>query len=276
MDKKEWVANLTKDKELVLNDDETLFFSEKEHVYFIDTDKSEDNDPIKMGVRRLVTGITGILDTIPRDFTWLNNKRISDHLLGHVGEKLTKGMINKAIEQQELVRNKALKTGSKMHQFFEYYATWHVNNGNTKHLEKCKEMYKNFNEGEKNCADGFKEFVKKEVKQFVKLETLVYYREDACEFATQVDVLYENKKGEVILGDYKTSSQFSREYSLQMAAGNLAWKRTFNGYEVDKLQVIKFSKKNGGYKIKEVKDVFNTESTFKHLLRLFFGLKEVV
>ncbi|MDI9312731.1 MAG: hypothetical protein QM535_21155 [Limnohabitans sp.] len=86
----------------------------------------------------------------------------------------------------------------------------------------------------------------------MKTEFLVHHRETF--FTTQIDIKFRNKKGEIIIANYKTSSDIFEEQHIQGCLEYVAYLDTFEK-DIAKHQILCFYKE----------DVFDKSPTLRFL-----------
>jgi len=99
-----------------------------------------------------------------------------------------------------------------------------------------------------NCINEFEKWFETTQDELLSAEEVV--GSSKYMFAGKYDLLTKRKK-HVILKDYKTSAGIYTSYFIQLAAYAMALEE-WKGIKVDKLEIVRFGKKEGDFEFKEV------------------------
>jgi len=230
----------------------TLDYDDDKHLYLFDGKKVES-----------VTGICSNGVPKPELQGWLISTPIREiknsiNNLLDTGDQLDRVSLERIIDQAknktEEIKKDAGLVGTVVHGLIEDFL-------------KGKKIPKQSDKKVINCWNHFIDWWNQQEYKVVELEKKIFSKK--YNYAGTLDLILKNKKGELVLGDIKTSNHISFDYTLQLNAYKEAYEEETK-LKISKGLIIRLPKTDGNIEVKELplnKQMFNAFLGALHICR---------
>ena len=229
----------------------TLDYDDDKHLYLFDGKKVES-----------VTGICSNGVPKPELQGWLISTPIREiknsiNNLLDAGDQLDRVSLERIIDQAknktEEIKKDAGLVGTVVHGLIEDFL-------------KGKKIPKQSDKKVINCWNHFIDWWNQQEYKVVELEKKIFSKK--YNYAGTLDLILKNKKGELVLGDIKTSNHISFDYTLQLNAYKYAYEEETK-QKIAKGLIIRLPKKDSKIEVKELplnKEMFNAFLGAKYMM----------
>lgn len=212
--------------------------------------------------KKIIPSVTTILNMIDKSNQLLrwSEKLSREYLLHLVGETIEPDIIETAVTQWSLTRDKAGDIGHQVHEWISQFINAKINEIDIPQVnnDMCSEVI--------NGIMGFVNWYHSHDVCFLMSEKIVYSKEH--NYLGTFDVLM-TVDSELILGDFKTGKSIYPETKLQLAAYHQALKEEHSDwFEVSKYMVLHFNKEDGSFETVEYEPSNEYFEHFNNLLKL--------
>ena len=211
-----------------------LDFDDQKHIYYCNGQRVES-----------VTGICGKGIPKPQLVNWLVYTPIREikDSINHMLDKSEpldrislERIINNATNKTEKIKNDAGLVGSVVHGLIEDYL-------------QGKEIPIQSDKAIVNCWNLFLDWWKTQEYKVIELEKKIFSKKH--NYAGTLDLVLEDKKGNLVLADIKTSNHITFDYILQLNAYKYAYEEETK-LKITKGLIIRLPKKDSKIEVKEL------------------------
>lgn len=223
-----------------------------------------------------VTAATGILDKSRFLIPWavnLTGSYILQYLDKQSGQKFTpeelRPIVNEALEQHKLAKEKAASIGEKVHDFAENFAKFKAGL-----ITTCPDITDDMEPEVINGINAFLEWFNTNKVKFTSAEKLLYSRKNDYTGLTDAVAIVNGRN---LLIDYKTGKGIYNEAHYQVAGYVLAYEEE-TGEKLDGALILNFNKETGAMnEIRELskEDIKIDSEIFLHCLAIKKREKEL-
>ena len=217
-----------------LKNDVELNFDDQKHIYYYNGQRVES-----------VTGICGKGIPKPQLVNWLvytpirEIKDAINHMLDNseILDRISlERIINNATKKTDKIKDDAGLVGSVVHGLIEDYLQ-----GKKIPIQSDKAVV--------NCWNLFLDWWKTQEYKVVELEKKIFSKKH--NYAGTLDLVLEDKQGNLVLADIKTSNHISFDYTLQLNAYKYAYEEETK-LKITKGLIIRLPKKDSKIEVKEL------------------------
>ncbi len=228
-----------------------LTFDDERHLYYHDDNVVES-----------VTGICGKGCPKPQLVNWLVSTPIR-HIKDSINQIMDDGKTLDRVKLERIVHEAKNKT-DKIKDDAGLVGT--VVHGMIEDFLQDKKIPNQSDPAVINCWNIFLDWWKTQEYEVVELEKKVFSKKH--NYAGTLDLILKDKKGNLVLGDIKTSNSISFDYTLQLNAYKVAYEEETK-QKITKGLIIRLPKKDSNIEVKELplnKEMFNAFLGAKYLM----------